>query len=79
MNKVALVTGSSRGIGRVIVDKLASNGYNVVIAAKTIYIADKVNILLCHFKPPSSSSLEVSLGKTGLHSIIVSCAVSGQT
>ena len=36
MNKVALVTGSSRGIGRVIVDKLASNGYNIVIAAKTI-------------------------------------------
>ena len=36
MNKVALVTGSSRGIGRVIVNKLASNGYNIVIAAKTV-------------------------------------------
>lgn len=36
MNKVALVTGSSRGIGRIIVNKLAENGYNVVIAAKTV-------------------------------------------
>jgi citronellol/citronellal dehydrogenase len=36
MNKVALITGASRGIGRVIVNKLAEKGYNVVITAKTI-------------------------------------------
>jgi citronellol/citronellal dehydrogenase len=35
MNKVALVTGASRGIGRVICHKLAENGYNVVITAKS--------------------------------------------
>ena len=35
MNKVAFVTGASRGIGRVVCHKLAENGYNVVIAAKS--------------------------------------------
>ena len=34
MNKVAFVTGASRGIGRKVCHKLAENGYNVVIAAK---------------------------------------------
>ena len=36
MNKVAIVTGASRGIGRKVCHKLAENGYNVVIAAKSI-------------------------------------------
>lgn len=31
MNKIALVTGSAKGIGRAIVEKLASDGYDVVI------------------------------------------------
>ena len=31
MNKVALVTGSSRGIGKAIVEDFAKKGYNVVI------------------------------------------------
>lgn len=31
MNKIALVTGSAKGIGRAIVEKLASEGYDVVI------------------------------------------------
>lgn len=31
MNKVALVTGSSRGIGKAIVEDFAQKGYNVVI------------------------------------------------
>lgn len=35
MKKVALVTGSSRGIGANIVKKFAKLGYNVVIAAKS--------------------------------------------
>ena len=29
-NKVAIVTGSARGIGRAIADMLAENGYTVV-------------------------------------------------
>ena len=36
MSKVAIVTGASRGIGRIVCHKLAENGYNVVIAAKSI-------------------------------------------
>ena len=35
MKKVALITGASRGIGENIVHKLASLGYNIVIAAKS--------------------------------------------
>ncbi len=31
MNKIALVTGSSRGIGKAIVEDFAQKGYNVVI------------------------------------------------
>lgn len=31
MKKVALVTGSSRGIGKAIVEDFAKKGYNVVI------------------------------------------------
>ncbi len=34
-NKTAFITGSSRGIGKAIAIKLAKNGFNIVIAAKT--------------------------------------------
>ena len=42
MSKVAIVTGASRGIGRVVCHKLAENGYNVVIAAKSTKEHDKL-------------------------------------
>ena len=35
INPVAIITGSSRGIGRSIAHKLASMNYNVVLAAKS--------------------------------------------
>ena len=38
--KVALVTGGSRGIGRVIAEKFAKNGYNLVIN----YVSDNTNL-----------------------------------
>ena len=38
MNKIALVTGSSRGIGKAIAEDFATKGYNVVIN----YIKEKI-------------------------------------
>ena len=40
MNKVVLVTGSSRGIGKAIVSNFAKEGYNVVIN----YIIEKMRL-----------------------------------
>ena len=41
--KVAFITGSSRGIGKAIALKLAENGFNIVIAAKTAEPHPKLN------------------------------------
>lgn len=36
MSKVAIITGSTRGIGRVIALELAKNGYNITVTGKTL-------------------------------------------
>ena len=41
MSKVALITGSTRGIGKCIVEKFAKNGYRVVVTGKTLVENDK--------------------------------------
>ena len=41
MNKVAIVTGSTRGIGREIALTLCDLGYNIVVVGKTIDDSNK--------------------------------------
>ena len=41
MNKVALITGSTRGIGRTMLESFARNGYNVVVTGKTLVESNK--------------------------------------
>ena len=38
MTKTVLITGASRGIGKVITEKMAKNGYRVIIASKSVDI-----------------------------------------
>lgn len=61
--KVSIVTGSSRGIGAKIVEKLASNGYNVVLNFNSSYfeakkICDQFDNV-CMFKADVSNVSEV--------------------
>ena len=37
MSKVALISGSTRGIGKTIAETLAKNGYSIVIAGKSVH------------------------------------------
>ena len=58
-NKVALVTGSARGLGRAIVLELAKSGYDVVI----------------NYNNSESRAIEVSeeVKKYGVNSLVVKC------
>lgn len=67
-NKVALVTGSSRGIGKATILEFASKGYNVIInyvnseqEAKNLkdYVENKFNIKALAIKTDVSNEEEV--------------------
>ena len=62
MNKVVLVTGSARGIGRAIIKELASSGYDCVIN----YNTSKEEALL----------LKKEIEKLNVRSLVVKCDIS---
>lgn len=71
MKKVALVTGSTRGIGHNIIKKLAENNYNVVITGKTINDTKRGDIYTTQksIEMYNIDSLAVSLDIRSLSSI----------
>lgn len=54
-NKVALITGGSRGIGEKIAEKFASEGYNLVIN----YVSNIVNVKELEEKIKGNSNIEI--------------------
>ena len=64
MNKVVLVTGSSRGIGREIIREFAKNNYDVVINYNNSYLEAK--------------SLEEEIKKYNIKSLLIKCDVSNE-
>lgn len=63
-NKVALVTGSSRGIGRATIIELAKNGYNVVI----------------NYNSSEKEALELNeeIKDYGIKSLVIKCDISNE-
>lgn len=64
MSKVAMVTGSSRGLGRAIVLELARNGYDVVINYNNSEERAKL--------------VEEEVSKLGVKSLLVKCDISNE-
>ena len=59
-NKVALITGASRGIGRAIAQKFADNGYNLVIN----YRSDNTNLEELEKELKKNNNIEILFIKT---------------
>lgn len=64
MRKVALVTGSAKGIGAAIIEELASKGYNVVINYNS--------------SEKAAYELEKSIRKYNVDSLVIKCDVSNE-
>ncbi len=64
MNKVAIVTGSGRGIGKAIATKLAQRGFAVVIADVLTDLAKQTAAELCH-KGMAALALSVDVRDEG--------------
>ncbi len=66
MNKIALVTGSSKGIGRAIIESLANDGYDVVIN----YLSSKDEALKLR---------DEILSKYSVNCLAIKCDVANET
>ena len=59
-NKVAVITGGSRGIGKAIAEKFAENGYNLVIN----YVSDSTNVEEISKEIKKENNIEILFIKT---------------
>ena len=64
MNKVALVTGSSKGIGAAIIEELAQHGYDVVINYNT--------------SEKEAYELKKKIAKYNIKSMVIKCDISNE-
>jgi NAD(P)-dependent dehydrogenase (short-subunit alcohol dehydrogenase family) len=69
-NQVAVVTGASRGIGKVIAELFAAEGARVVCAARTLHEGDH------RFLDGSVSGVVAAIEAAGGHGLAVACDVS---
>lgn len=66
MSKKVLITGASRGLGKVMVERFASNGYDVIlnynntdVTEYITYLKDKYNVKVYYFKADVSNEFDV--------------------
>lgn len=66
MSKKVLITGASRGLGKVMAETFASNGYDVIlnynntdVSEYVTYLKDKYNIKVYYFKADVSNEFDV--------------------
>src|ERR1700756_192060 len=61
--KVAVVTGSSRGIGRAIAERLAEHGANVVISSRNLAPCEEVAAAINARRPGSAIAVAASISR----------------
>src|SRR3982074_3437161 len=63
-NRVAFVTGASRGIGRAIALTLHSAAFDVAVAARSIELADDIPVMRVNLDVTSPDSVKEAFART---------------